>query len=375
VTITVAGTYTFNVVASNGCTNPIPVNVASNFTTPTVVASVPGDLNCTTTSLSINGTGSSTGGSFSYEWTTTGGNIVSGANSLNPVVDAPGTYTLLITNLLNGCTETETVAVSNDPNVPTALDLTVRDIKCFGDENGVIAVTGVNGGVEPFVYSLNGATASSIDQFSNLAAGEYTLSLEDANGCLLDTLLSITEPAELSVELGPDMSVHLGDSVTVQAQIMNETPVADVRWNLAPNRDSSDCCSFNYQPLQTYNHVITVVDENGCVASDVLNVVVRRDRQVFIPNIFDLNSDNPLNSVLMIQGGNDVVKIHKWLIFDRWGDAVFQVDNFLPNDPAYAWNGTVRGSKGQPAVYVWVAEIEFLDGQIETFEGDVTIVR
>ncbi|HOY04530.1 MAG TPA: hypothetical protein PLO67_03945 [Saprospiraceae bacterium] len=375
VEITTAGTYIFNVVANNGCTNPISVTVAANFTQPTVAASVPGDLNCTTTSLSISGAGTSTGNTFTYGWTTTGGNIVSGDNTLSPVVDAPGTYTLLVTNTLNGCTNTQSIVVANDPNVPTAIDLTVRDIKCFGDINGVIAVSAVNGGVEPFVYSLNGATASAVDQFSNLAAGEYTLSLEDANGCLLDTLITISEPGELSVELGEDLTVHLGDSVTVQAVIMNETPVAKVDWNLSPNRDSAECCSFSYQPLQTYRHVITVQDSNGCKASDVLNVTVRRERQVFIPNIFDLNSDDPLKSVLMIHGGNDVVKIHKWLIFDRWGDAVFEVRDFLPNDPSKAWDGTVRGKKGNPAVFIWTAEIEFIDGQTEMFEGDVTIMR
>ena len=374
-TVTVAGAYTFNVVAVNGCVNPIAVTVTSDFTQPTIAASVPGNLNCSTTSLSLSGLGTSVGGNFSYDWTTVGGNIVSGANTLTPVVDAPGSYTLLVTNLLNGCTSTRSVAVINDPNVPTSLDLTVRDIKCFGDKNGVIAVTGVNGGTEPFVFSLNDGTGSTVDQFSNLAAGEYLLSMEDANGCLLDTLVQIVEPGQLQVELGEDISIHLGDSVNVSAQIMNETPIQTVKWNYSPNRDSLDCCSFGYLPLQSYRHEVIVQDSNGCVARDLVTITVRRDRQVFVPNIFNLNSDNPLNSVLMIQGGSDVVKIHSWLIFDRWGDAVFEVRGFLPNDPTHAWNGTVRGDKGLPGVYVWVAEIEFLDGQKEIFKGDVTIMR
>ncbi len=373
--ITVAGIYTFNIVANNGCTNPIPVTVSSDFTAPIVLASVPGNLNCSTTSLSINGAGTSTGGSITYAWTTAGGNIVSGGNTLSPLVDAPGTYTLLVTNLLNGCTDTESVDVATDPNVPTSLDLTVRDIKCFGEKNGAIAVSSVSGGVEPFVFSLNGATGSTVDQYTGLGAGDYTITMEDANGCVLDTVVQISEPAQLLTELGPDLSVHLGDSVSIHAEIMNETPIADVKWNIAPNRDSADCCSFSYRPLQTYRHEVTVRDSNGCVARDFVTVTVKRNRQVFIPNIIDLNSDNPLSASLMIQGGTDVVKIHSWLIFDRWGNAIFEARNFLPNDPTNAWNGTVRGEKGQPAVYVWAAEIEFLDGQTELFEGDVTIMR
>jgi PKD-like domain len=374
-TVTVAGVYTFNIVANNGCINPIPVTVSADFTEPAVFATVPGTLNCSTTSLSINGTGTLTGSSITYEWSTNGGNIVSGANTLTPVVDAPGAYTILVSNLLNGCTSTESVLVENDPNIPTALELNIRDIKCFGEQNGAIVISSVNGGIEPFVFSLNGGTSSTIDQYTGLEAGDYAISMEDANGCVLDTLVSVAEPAQLLAELGPDIAVHLGDSVSVNAEIMNETPIANVTWNFSPNRIDTECCSFSYQPLQTQRHEVTVIDSNGCVARDVVTVTVSKDRQVFIPNIINLNSDNPISASLMIQGGNDVVKIHKWLIFDRWGNAVHEVRNFLPNDPAYAWNGNVRGEKGQPGVFAWAAEIEFLDGQMELFEGDVTIMR
>ena len=47
----------------------------------------------------------------------------------------------------------------------------------------------------------------------------------------------------------------------------------------------------------------------------------------------------------------------------------------MPNDPAFAWNGKVRGEQAIGAVYVWVAEVEFVDGAVEVLEGDVTVVR
>lgn len=375
-TVIQPGIYTFNIVAPNGCVRKIPIEVTENFETPQVVATVPELLDCNTTSLIISAAGTSTGSVYTYQWTTSGGNIVSGANSLAPVVNKAGEYKLVVFHNISGCKDSTTVLVENDPEVPTAFNLTVDDIRCFGDDNGSIIVNSINGGTAPFVFTLSGGSASG-NQYTGLTAGNYTLSLEDANGCLLDTLVSISEPSELIVELGPDIVVQLGEEATVTAQIANFTPIQSVSWNYAPNCDSlaAQCIEFTYLPLQSYRHVITVRDSNGCIVRDQVTVQVRKDRLIYVPNVFTPGSNDPLNSVLMIHGGIGVVKVHKWQIFDRWGEAVFIRDNFPTDDPTYAWDGKIKGDDGHTGVYVWYAEIEFLDGQVELFKGDVTIMR
>ena len=375
-TVTQPGTYTFNIVSPNGCLRQIPIQVTANFEKPQVTATVPELLDCNTTSVMINAAGTSTGPVFIYQWTTSGGNIVSGANGLAPVVDKAGAYKLVVLNNINGCKDSTTVQVQNDPEVPTAFDLTVQDIRCFSDDNGAVIVNGVTGGTEPFIYTLSGGSGSG-NQYTGLTAGSYTLSMEDANGCQLDTVVSISEPAELVVQLGDDILVQLGEEATVTAQIANETPIQSVTWNYAPNCDSlaAQCLTFTYQPLQSYRHEITVKDENGCVVRDLVTVQVSKKRLVYVPNIFNPDSDDPRNSLLMIHGGIGVVKVHKWQIFDRWGDAVFALEDFPTDDPAYGWNGKIRGDDGHTSVYVWFAEIEFLDGEVELFKGDVTLMR
>ena len=376
-TVTQPGTYTFTIVSPNGCPRPIPVDVTANFVKPLVNAFVDELLDCNTTSLTINTVGTSIGPIYTYAWSTSGGNIVSGANGLSPVVNEAGQYNFVVSNNINGCKDSVTVLVENDPIVPTAFDLLVQDIRCFGEDNGVITVNSIIGGTKPFTFSLDGGTGTPSNQYTGLTAGNYTLLLEDANGCVLDTTVSISEPSQLLVELGDDVTVQLGEEATVTAQIANETPLQSITWNYAPNCDSlaAQCLEFTYLPLQSYRHEITLLDTNGCVARDRVNVIVRKDRLVYVPNVFNPSSSDPLNGLLMIQGGTGVVKVHQWQIYDRWGDAVFSVKDFLPNDPAYAWDGKINGDDGHAAVYVWFAEIEFLDGQIELFEGDVTIMR
>ena len=49
--------------------------------------------------------------------------------------------------------------------------------------------------------------------------------------------------------------------------------------------------------------------------------------------------------------------------------------DFMPNSPTIGWDGSYKGNPMNPGVFVWVAEIEFIDGQREIFKGDVTVVR
>ena len=101
---------------------------------------------------------------------------------------------------------------------------------------------------------------------------------------------------------------------------------------------------------------------------------VDRRPDIYIPNVFSPNGDGE-NDVFMIFAGQQVAIIRSFHIFDRWGEPVFQLNNFAPNNPDFGWNGLARGKLANPAVYAWFAEIEFIDGQVELYEGDVTLVR
>ncbi|MFN0037318.1 MAG: hypothetical protein ACKVUS_19840 [Saprospiraceae bacterium] len=375
VTVTQAGTYTFTIFAPNGCVRPITVEVVADFVQPTVVLVATDEIDCNTTEVTINATTSSSGPNYSTFWTTTDGNFVSGTNTLAPLVDRAGEYQLRIVNNLNGCERIGSVEVKVDPKVPSGFDIIVSNIKCFGDVNGSITVNGVQGGTPPFVFFLSGGTGSANNQYTSLQAGQYLLSLEDANGCKLDTAITISEPGDLLVELGPDVRVSLGEYATVTAQIESTVGVESVTWNYAPGcTDSITYCeTFTYQPFDTYRHRITVVDSNGCVARDEVLVIVRKAREVYIPNIFNPNSSD--NYIVTVFAGIDVARVNSFFIFDRWGDEVFESLDFLPNDFSKGWDGTVRGDPGQLGVYVWYCEVEFIDGETKLFKGDVTLMR
>ncbi len=377
ITVNQPGTYTFTISAPNGCVHPITANVAADFVQPTVAAISADQIDCNTTAVTINGTGSSAGANYSYVWSTIDGHFVSGTNTLHPIVDKAGDYQLLVTNKGNGCKDSILVPVLVDPSVPSGFDVTVRNIKCFGDTNGSIIVNGVQGGTQPFIFSLSGNTGSTKNQYTGLEAGNYLLVLEDANGCHLDTAITIHEPGLLQVELGPDIEVQLGEYATVSAQIQSSLGLQSVTWNYAPNCDAVPdfCETFTYQPFDSYHHVIKVIDVNGCEARDDIRVIVAKKRQIYVPNIFNPNSD--LNFSLGVFVGIDVARIKKFAIYDRWGDQVFYQNDYVPSNGAQnqAWDGNERGEKAQNGVYVWYCEVEFIDGETKLFKGDVTLIR
>ena len=67
--------------------------------------------------------------------------------------------------------------------------------------------------------------------------------------------------------------------------------------------------------------------------------------------------------------------VHSFLIFNRWGEPVFQVYNFPTNDPAYGWNGSENGKVFNSQVFTYFAEVEFIDGEVVLFKGDVILMK
>ncbi|MBG6112239.1 hypothetical protein H4V97_002805 [Flavobacterium sp. CG_23.5] len=111
-TVNAAGTYTLTVTnPANGCTATDIALVTLNNTAPNANAGADAQILCSTTSVVLSGSSTTVGATFSWV-ASNGGNIVSGATTATPTVDAAGTYTLTVTNPANGCTATDFALVT-----------------------------------------------------------------------------------------------------------------------------------------------------------------------------------------------------------------------------------------------------------------------
>ncbi len=368
-TVSLSGMYTLEVIdAANGCTNTAQIFVASDTDPPLVTVMANDLLDCIQTEITLNGDYNAPTNNVSIQWFANPGNISSGENTLTPSIDASGTYVLEVTNLENGCTGEAMVMITADQNPPEHAELMTINPECFGDENGVISVFNITGGTAPFTYSIDGEHFYATDQFANLSAGIYTVAIQDANGCEWGTSVELQMPPELVVDLGANITLDLGDSIQLNA-LVNQA-IDTFIWNFPELLTLSPFV----RPIDQTSYLIQVTNSSGCEAEDYLTIIVRKDRNVFIPNTFSPNDDG-FNDYFSIFSDQSVININTFQVFDRWGELVFRTENILPNIPNQGWDGKFKGQYLQQAVFVYYAEIEFIDGRVEIFKGDLTLLR
>ncbi len=375
-TVSTTGVYTLNIENTvSGCDISITTTINGDFDAPNAFANATDQFDCITDEVTLDGNGSTTGSTISYEWSTVTGVIESGQTTFNPVVSAPGDYTLLVTDNGNGCTSIAVVTVSANTDVPTIAGFQAIDPNCFGENNGSITLDDVTGGQQPYLYSIDGGALAPINQFSFLGAGEYNILVQDANGCETNQSITITDPQELLVELGDNQTIGLGDEFQLSAQIVGAYDT--IMWSAnCPDSLCADQPEFSVSPLNTVSYFVTVVDGNGCITTDQITLNVEKGREVFIPNAFTPNGDGN-NDHFRVYPGAEVAKVHEFRVFNRWGEQVFGVSNYDPFDLSdeYGWDGTLGSQKMNPAVFVYYLDIEYIDGRREVLKGDVALRR
>jgi gliding motility-associated-like protein len=303
---------------------------------------------------------------YSYAWS-------SGANTQQAGNLAAGAYNVTITDA-NNCTVTGSVALEEP--APLAITFTVNDPNCFGNSNGSIIVS-ATGGVQPYRFSINGGNPQASNVFPGLGAGSYTITAFDVNDCETAEIIAVNAALELNVDLGDDIYIDQGDDATLQAVVnVPFDSLASVIWSPMP--DSSECPGCLTQtvfPLVSTSYSIQIVDNKGCRDEDKVLVVVNRRRHIYVPNVFSPDGDGANDMFSIFAKPGTVRNIRSLALYDRWGENLFTLDNFLPNDPSLGWNGTFKGQAMNPGVFVWVMEVEFIDGVVEIYKGDVTLSR
>jgi len=370
----VPGSYLLRVTdETNGCFAWAQRSLMADTLPPAASIRNPEALDCIVRTVALDGSASSFGGQIQYAWSTGTGQLAGPADSSRTAAAAPGWYHLLVTDLRNGCTAADSVAVIELAAPVDSLLARAFPPSCPGRRDGYIEIDTTLGGSGPFLYSIEGGSFLSISRFDNLVPGAYQLRVQDANGCEAGVALEIPEAESLSVDLGPDITIQLGRPDTLFAVV---TPAAyDSLWwwpydSLSPFNSPVQAVN----PGKTTTYYVWVSNGEGCTASDNIQVKVVREYRVYAPTAFSPNGDES-NDRFTLFAGEDVVSIRVFRIFDRWGNMVYENAGFKPNDPTLGWDGKLDGMPMDPAVFVFYAEVEFTDGSIEVVEGDVMLVR
>ncbi|MEZ4919857.1 MAG: gliding motility-associated C-terminal domain-containing protein [Saprospiraceae bacterium] len=369
------------VQAANSCSvNPpcsasIFVEILPESARPQILGDTSAHLNCLGTPVQLE-SDVNPPTVYEYTWTTdSAGTIVNGLGSSMPSVSTEGVYSLLVRNSINGCTSTANFTVG-PPEQPVASALQIRNVRCYGLSDGGLVIGSPEQGVEPFVYSVDGGPFVQIPEFQFLVAGPHTLTLEDAYGCVWDTVFQVTQPDELLINLPPDTTLHLGQTIRLYSDAQVNYPDRVAQTLIEPIQLSEWLCdTCIYCPINSIRYHVTVIDSAGCPAEDERMLVVENDRRVYIPNAFQPDNFSDGNEHFRVFCGEDVSWINTLQVFDRWGQLVYNRQDFAPNDASVFWDGTVRGEQLPPNVFLYYVQLEFKDGRTEEIRGDVTLVR
>jgi len=366
-----AGRYTVTVTDLNNCAfidsiriiEP-PELLVSLDSVRTKAITCPGSADGQLGVLTIGGNA----GDLAFSWSASLGDT----NFIRNVV--PGIYQVVVTDI-KGCRDTlSNIIVSDPPPLALNINATYSPV-CAGDTIGVL-ITGVSGGNgASYSYSVNNGNSIPIANRIGLKAGNYQLSVFDRKGCALDTTFQVIDPVRFTVDLGPDRTIRLGDSLRVTTA--SNHPISRIDWKNIEgiNCISPDCSILSLHPTKNTIFQATAYDASGCIAFDQIAIAVDLRRAVFIPNAFRPDQLSA-NQEFKFFAGSGVVAIHSGKIFNRWGDLMSEVQNLSP-DPGgvVIWDGRFNGTEVESGVYVYVIEVEFTDGARLLYKGDVTLLR
>ena len=268
-----AGTYGVTVTDVNGCDTVLngsltaPPPVTSN----TFEASDYNGSPISCSGLSDGNVGVTAGGGttpYTYLWDpATGGQTNDTAYAIGM-----GTYSVIVTDV-NGCEDTAFITIS-EPTPVLASIVSQSNLLCNGDGSGSVQAA-ASGGIGTHQFSWNTVPVQNGASVSNLAAGSYTVTVTDLNGCTDDTTAALTEPAVLAGAInitsnynGRHISCR-GENDGIAAVLpTGGTLPYTYDWGSNAGNQTTDT-AFN---LAAGNYALLLTDSNGC--DTVLDIVI-----------------------------------------------------------------------------------------------------
>ncbi|MCW5906779.1 MAG: gliding motility-associated C-terminal domain-containing protein [Chitinophagales bacterium] len=248
-----AGNYQFTITDANNCAlsnsetlnqPAAPFNVQTSITDATCFGFCNGAINIT----SVTGNTSP----YNFVWST---NPVQNTQSAQNL--CVGSYTCTISDQ-NNCTTTTTNTIAQ----PTQLNISIAktDVLCFGDATGT-AVATVTGSIPPYTYSWDNGSANSAA--GNLAIGNYSVTVTDANSCSISSSVIITEPPQLTVTLSHQDAQCFGyNTGKVFSNVSGGVVPYNFLWSTAPAQTQANAVN-----LVAGSYSVTITDAHNCTVS------------------------------------------------------------------------------------------------------------
>ncbi|MBC7935118.1 MAG: PKD domain-containing protein [Rhizobacter sp.] len=357
------GTYNITLSATNssGCKDTAMSSIQA-FALPGVNAGTDKSI-CLGSGKALNATGAA-----SYTWSPATG--LSCTNCPSPLANpAIATQYIVTGKSAAGCIKKDSVWVN--VHKPFRMQAGRADTLCAGESATLIAM-----GASTYQWSpstgLNNTTGAVV-KASPATTTRYMLVGSDSVGCFKDTAYFPVKVYPIpTVNAGADIIMNVGQTKTIMPVISND--VTQVTWTPSTGIIRTIYPGIEIKPNYTTDYLVRVSNPGACTATDNVRVqVLCNNANVFIPNTFSPNG-NGANEIFYPRG-TGLFTIKSARIFNRWGEMVFERNNFKANDAGSGWDGSFRGQKLNPDVFVYVFEIICDNKETIVYKGDVALIR
>jgi len=250
------GTYSLTLTDSKGCV----INTSVTITEPT--QNFVGTLSFANPTCVVNGNVSLTvsggnSGVYTYSWSTSFQETIASSTSQISNLSA-GNYSVTASDS-KGCLFDTSITLI-PPVVPVLTSDSLINIKCNGDLSGSVYLS-VSGGITPLSYTWSTGSTSGITDstllIGNLGAGNYTVTVTNAYGCIDTASITLSQPPGLNVNFEITSANCTFDNGQIIASVSGGVPVYKYTWSNA----SIDSNNINLAPG---NYGLTVIDNNSC---------------------------------------------------------------------------------------------------------------
>lgn len=286
-----ANTYTCYITDNNLCTATQTVIISQPTALSSSISSQKNvQCNATSTgSLALSVSGGT--GSYSYSWSPSGG-------SSSTLLNQPaGNYTCTIQDI-NLCSLTQTASLTQ-PSAITSSITSQTNVSCNGGNNGS-ALINANGGTGSLTYTWQ-PTGGSSTSASSLSAGNYTCTISDANSCVKQQTVSITQPSSVSTTISSLNNIVCFGNQNGSATVVASGGAGSYTYSWSPSSVGTSSTATN---LGAGTYTCLVSDLNSCNTSTMFTITapsaISSTASITSPSCTDSNDGNV---VLNISGG------------------------------------------------------------------------
>jgi gliding motility-associated-like protein len=211
-------------------------------------------------------------------------------------------------------------------------------------------------------YYLTSATDSAVT-VRPVTSVNYAVTITDVNGCT-DTLYA-------DVNVFPEAILNLPDSVVLypgdSAILVAQGNGSSFTWYPGTGLSATNISNPVATPTVDTRYFVQTLSEAGCIVRDSVDVLVRQESVLALPNAF-APGGGPNSQLKIVRQG--IASLNYLRIFNRWGNTVFETKNIDEG-----WDGTFKGAEQPMGVYIYQVDAITPTGRRFTQQGNITLIR